>query len=109
MKAEPAVLESALECGDEFAAKDTTEHFNGKKEVVAWRDPVRAIGRETTGRHHAMHMRVEFKFLTPGMQHAEEADFGTEMLGFTGQVLCPEVAFGAIGALPRPVGADLYS
>ena len=26
-----------------------------------------------------MDMRVEFKFLTPGMQHAEEADFCTEV------------------------------
>jgi hypothetical protein len=28
-----------------------------------------------------MHMRVNFEFLTPGVQHAEEADFCTEILG----------------------------
>src|ERR1700693_3861747 len=80
MKAEPAVLESALECGGEFAAKDATEHLDGKKEVVGCLDPTRAIGRQPTGRDHAMHMRVKFEFLTPGMQHAEEADFRAEML-----------------------------
>src|SRR5208283_453883 len=76
-------MKGALECRVEFATKDATEHLDGKKEVVAWLDPVRAIGRQPTGRHHAMHMRVKFKFLTPGMQHAEEADFCTEMLGIT--------------------------
>ncbi len=28
-----------------------------------------------------MYMRVKFESLTPGMQHAEEADLRTEMLG----------------------------
>ena len=81
MEAEPTVPESALECGDELAAKDATEHLDGKKEIIAWFDPVRVIGRQPTGRHHAMYMRVKFDFLTPGMQHAEEADLRTEMLG----------------------------
>ena len=79
MKAEPAVLESALECGDELAAKDATEHLDGEKEVATGVDPTRALGGEATGRHHAMHMGVEFKFLTPSMQHAEETDFCAEM------------------------------
>src|SRR5258708_4173263 len=35
---------------------------------------------ETRRRHHTMYMRVKFEFLTPGMQHAEEADLCTEML-----------------------------
>ena len=30
-----------------------------------------------------MDMRVEFEFLTPRMQHAEEADFCAEMLWIT--------------------------
>ena len=30
-----------------------------------------------------MDMGVKFEFLTPGMQHAEEADFCTEMLGIS--------------------------
>src|ERR1700688_358925 len=31
-----------------------------------------------------MHMWVKFEFLTPGMQHAEEADFCAKMLGIAG-------------------------
>ncbi len=81
MKAEPTVMKGVLERRDELAAKDATEHFDRKKESVAWFSPAGAIGRESTGRHHAMHMRVKFEFLTPGVQHAEEADLCTKMLG----------------------------
>src|SRR5712692_9359256 len=84
VEAELAVLKSTLERGDELAAKDATEHLDGKKEGVAWFDPARAIGRESTGRHHAMHMRVKVEFLTPGVQHTEEADLCAEMLGIAG-------------------------
>jgi hypothetical protein len=31
-----------------------------------------------------MQMGMVFEFLTPGMEHAEEADFGAEMTGITG-------------------------
>src|ERR1700682_2449374 len=81
VEAELAVREGALECRNEFAAEDATEHLDGKKEGVARFDPARAIGRQPTGRHHAMYMRMKFDFLTPGVQHAEEADLCTEMLG----------------------------
>ncbi len=84
MKGELAVMNGALECRDELAAKDATENFDGKKEVVAWFDPTRAIGRESAGRHHAMYMRVKFEFLTPGMQHVEEADLYAKMFGIAG-------------------------
>jgi hypothetical protein len=84
VEAELAVMKSALECRDELAAEDPTEHRDGKKESVAWLAPTRAIGRESTGRHHAMHMRVKFEFLTPSVQHAEEADLCAEMFRIAG-------------------------
>ena len=84
MKVEPAVVNGALECRDELAAKDATENFDRKKEGVAWFAPAGAIGRESTCRHHAMHMRVKFEFLTPGVQHAEEADLCAKMFGIAG-------------------------
>src|SRR6266849_7764681 len=84
MKVELAVLKGALERLVELAAKDSAEHLDGKKEVVAWFDPARAIGRQPTGWDHAMYMRVKFEFLTPGMQHAEEADLCAKMLGIAG-------------------------
>ena len=39
VKAELAVLEGALECRDELAAKDAAEYMDGKKEGVACFDP----------------------------------------------------------------------
>src|SRR5713101_5685543 len=81
MKGEFAVTKGALERLVELAAKDSAEHLDGKKEVVAWFDPARAISRQPTGWDHAMYMRVKFQFLTPRVQHAEEANLRTEMLG----------------------------
>src|SRR5208283_5083606 len=74
---ELAVMKGTLERFVEFAAKDSAEHLDGKKEIVAWFDPVGVIGRQPTGRHHAMYMRVKFEVLSPAVQHAEEADFCT--------------------------------
>ena len=81
MKVELAVMKGALEHFVELAAEYAAEHLDGKKEVVAWLDPAGVIGRQPTCQHHAMYMRVKFKFLSPGVQDAEEADFCTEMLG----------------------------
>ena len=84
MKVELAIMKGALERFVELSAKDATEHLDRKKEIVAWFDPARAIGRQPTGRHHAMYMRVKFEFLTPGVQNAEEADFCAKMFGIVG-------------------------
>ncbi len=84
MKGELAVLKSALECLVELAAKDSAEHLDGKKEVVAWFDPARVIDRQAAGGHYAMYMRVKFEFLTPAVQHAEEANLCAKMFGIAG-------------------------
>ena len=84
MKVEFAVSKGALERFVELSAKDLTEHLDGKKEIVAWFDPARAIGRQSAGWHHAMDMWVGREFLTPGMQNTEEANFCTEVFGIAG-------------------------
>ena len=84
VEGEPVLVERRLQSGDELAAKDSAEHLDRKKERVAWLDPTRAIGRKSTGRHNAMHMWMKFEFLTPGVQHAEEANFCAKMLGISG-------------------------
>jgi hypothetical protein len=52
MKVELAVMKGTLERFVELAAKDATEHLDGKKEIVAWFefDPACAIGGQPTGR-----------------------------------------------------------
>src|SRR6266852_6614479 len=79
MESQLAVAKGALESGNKLAAKDATEHLDGKKEGIASFDPMRVIGGESTGRNHAMDMRVKPQLLIPGVQHAEEADLGTEV------------------------------
>jgi hypothetical protein len=86
MKVELAVMKGTLERFVELAAKDSAEHLDGEKEIVAWFDPVRVIGRQSTGWHHAMDMWVGRESLTPSMQHAEEADFCTEVFGIAGHL-----------------------
>jgi hypothetical protein len=81
VKVELAVLEGSFKTSDELAAKHATEHLDGKKESIAWLDPARAIGRQTTGGNDAMDMRVKAKFLVSGVENAEEANLSAEMFG----------------------------
>ncbi len=83
MKIKLALSKVALERGDKLAAKDAAEHLDGKKEGVAWLNPVGAIERQSTGGHHTMRVRVKFELLIPGVEHAKEADLGAQMLGIT--------------------------
>ena len=48
MKVDLAVMKGALKRFVELAAKDATEHPDGKKEIVAWFDPAGVIGRPCT-------------------------------------------------------------
>ena len=84
VEAELAIVEGLPESGDKLAAEDSTQHLDGEKEAIAGVDPALVIGGETAGRNHTMQMGMVLEFLTPGMEHAEEADFGAEMAGITG-------------------------
>ena len=83
MEAQLACGEGLSESVDKLATEDSPEHFDGKKEAIARGDPALVIGRETPGRNDTMQMGMRLEFLTPGMEHAEEADFGAEMAGIT--------------------------
>src|ERR1700693_4565837 len=84
VKVELAILERSFETRDELAAKHASEHLDGKKKSIAWLDPARAIGRQATGGNDAMDMRVQAKFLVPGVENAEEANLRAEMFGIAG-------------------------
>lgn len=78
---ELAVLEGPLEAGDELAAKDSGENFEGKEETVSRVNPAGVIETESAGRNDAMHMRMQAELLIPGVQYAEEANFRTQVSG----------------------------
>ena len=80
------MLESAPEASDELAAKNATEHRDREKETRAGSNPAGVIEREPTGRDDTMDMGRKPEFLVPGMEHAEEADLGTEVSGIAGDL-----------------------
>jgi len=78
-----AMLKGRLETGHKLTAKKATQHRNGKKEVSAGSDPVGVIERESAGGDDTVDMGMKPELLVPGMEHAEEPDFGAEMSGVT--------------------------
>ncbi len=74
-------MKGGLESGDKLAAEDTAEHFDGKEEGAARGDPAGVVRSETAGGNHAVDMGMMLQSLIPGMEHAEEADLGTEVTG----------------------------
>jgi hypothetical protein len=77
------VAEGLLESVHELAAKNFLQYRLGKKVVLWGADPVGVIEGKATGRNDTMDMGMQLDFLVLGVQHAEEADLGAEMLGVT--------------------------
>src|SRR3984957_16323028 len=83
---ECAGLKGVLEPGDKLAAEDSAEHFDGKEERSARGDPAGVVRSETAGSQHAMDMRMMLQPLIPGMEHAEEADLGSQVAWVAGDL-----------------------
>ena len=83
-EAELVVLEGGPEAGDELATKAAPQHRAGKKEARAGWNPAGVVERESAGRDDTVDMGMKLELLIPGVQHAEEADFGAEMSGIAG-------------------------
>src|SRR5215469_7753522 len=81
MEAKLALTEVAFQSDDKLAAKNLSQHGNGKKEARMRWNPRRVIERQSASGDHTMGVRVMFEFLIPGVKHTEEADFGAQMLG----------------------------
>src|ERR1039458_7297950 len=74
-------MEGVAKSVDELAAEDTAEHADGQEEGAPGGDPSGVIRRQTTGGQYAVDMGMKLQALIPGVQHAEEANLGTEMPG----------------------------
>jgi hypothetical protein len=64
-----------------LASEDAAEDLNGEKEGILRMYPARVAWIETTGGNDAVEMRMQSQVLSPGMQNAEKADLGSEVLG----------------------------
>lgn len=66
---------------EKLAAKDAAEDLDGEEEGIFRMNPVRVAWIEAAGGNDAVEMRMQSEVLSPGVQNAEEADLGSEVLG----------------------------
>ncbi len=74
-------FEGRLQSSHELAAKRAPQHSNGKEEAWVGSNPAGVIAGESAGGNDTVDMGMKLEFLVPGMEHAEEADLGSEMGG----------------------------
>jgi hypothetical protein len=80
-KGEFTLMKGALQASHELAPKDTAQHLHGQEERVMRMDPTLVAQRQAPRRDHAVNVRVMLKILAPGVEHAQKADFRSEMFG----------------------------
>ena len=71
----------ALKEIEKLATKDAAEDLDGEEEGILGMNPAGVAWIETAGGNDAVEMRMQSQVLSPGMQNAEEADLGSEVLG----------------------------
>jgi len=85
VKADLALGECVVEGILHLSAEHLSEHLLRQKEPAALcRYPAPVIEGQSAGRDDAVHVRMMLHFVSPGMEHAEKADFGAEVLGIAG-------------------------
>ena len=85
MELEPVVFEQFTKPGPELAAEAAAKCLDGQEE--AWRriDPSGTIGSQAAGGNDVVDMGMMLKVLSPGMEHAEESDVGSQVPGIASQ------------------------
>jgi hypothetical protein len=76
-------FEDRLQASDELATEYPPQHRNGKEETWVGSNPAGVITGESASGNDTVDMGMQLEFLVPGVQHAEEADLGSEMGGVT--------------------------
>ena len=74
-------FEGRLQADDELATKHAPQYSNGREEAWVGSKPAGVIAAESAGGNDTVDMGMKLEFLVPGMEHAEEADLGSEMGG----------------------------
>ena len=84
VKSEFPLPEGPLEAGHKLAPKHAAENLPRQKERIVGLNPARVIGGQTTRRNHAVDMRMMLQVLSPGVEHAQEANLSAEVMGIGG-------------------------
>jgi len=79
MEPESPLVERLEEQSEELAPEQAAQNPDGKEEVGRRGDPPGSIGRQPTGRHHTVDVRMVMEVLAPGMENRQEPDGGSEV------------------------------
>src|SRR6266542_4419908 len=74
-----SLVEGLFEVEEELSTKHAGKDFDRKKEVRTAGKPTCVIQRQSTPWNDAVHVRVVHQRLSPGVQHREEADLGSDV------------------------------
>jgi len=69
----------------ELAAEDLAECFDGQEESARRVYPSGTIESQTSRGNDVVYMGMMLEVLSPGVEHAEESNIGTEMLGIASE------------------------
>ena len=69
----------------ELAAEDSAQCVNRQEEAARRVDPPGVVESQAGGGNDVVDMRVMLEVLSPGMEHSEESDVGSQVLGITCQ------------------------
>jgi hypothetical protein len=70
-----------LQFGDELAAEDAAQCVDRQEESARGIDPSGAIGSQAAGGNDVVDVGMMLEVLPSGVEHAETADVGSEVLG----------------------------
>jgi len=84
VKSQRSIAKGLTQSGDELASEDRTEDPYRQKEAMTRSNPALMVWGKAAGRYDAVNVRMMLQLLIPGVEHAEEADFGPEMTGIAG-------------------------
>jgi hypothetical protein len=69
----------SFQTGEELAAKNATEDFDGQEERIAGAEPATMVRGESAGGNDAVDVGMQEQVLSPGMQDADHTDFTSQM------------------------------
>src|ERR1039457_5250004 len=85
MELESVLLEEFTKPHPEPAAEAAAECLDGQEKAARGIDPSGAIEGQAAGGNDVVDMGMMLEVLSPGMEHAEESDVGSQVPGITSQ------------------------
>src|ERR1700676_134903 len=85
MELEPVLLEEFTKPHPEPAPEAAAKCLDGQEEAARGIDPAGAVRSKAAGGNDVVDMGMMLEVRSPGMEHAEESDVGSQVLGIASQ------------------------